>query len=82
VLGLRKIFSWGGVKKKFLQLCENPERYQKISQKCHFLAKKVESFFKNAIFSGVRVGRPPGGSLKQKNIGGGDTTLSPPPLSP
>jgi hypothetical protein len=38
--------------KILLQICDNPERSQKFSEKWHFLAKK---FFKNAILGGGRV---------------------------
>jgi hypothetical protein len=36
--------------KILLQICDNPERSQKFSEKVHFLAQKVKNFFKNAIF--------------------------------
>ncbi len=43
-----------GVKENFLkillQICENPKRSQKFSEKFHFLAKKVKILFKNTIF--------------------------------
>jgi hypothetical protein len=35
--------------KSFLQICDRPERSQKISEKLHFLGKKVKNIFKNAI---------------------------------
>jgi hypothetical protein len=56
-LGLRKSFKGAGAQislKILLQICENPEKSQKVLQKCHFLAKKlkkVKILFKNAIFS-------------------------------
>jgi hypothetical protein len=61
--------------KILLQICDNPERSQKFSEKWHFLAKKVKNFFKNAIFFAKNLG---GGRNFQRREG----ILSAPSQSP
>jgi hypothetical protein len=50
-VGVKENFKGGGGVKKILkillQICDNPERSPKFSEK---MAKKVKNFFKNAIF--------------------------------
>jgi hypothetical protein len=52
-----------------------PRGPKNFLQKCHFLAKKVKNFFKNAILGGGRVV-----AFNKNFIGGGDTLNPPHPL--
>jgi hypothetical protein len=47
--------------KILLQLCDNPKRSQKFSEKRAFLLKKVKNFFKNAIFFKILLRKVGGG---------------------
>jgi len=51
--GLRKIFRGGGVKKFLkilLQICDNPERSQKFSEKMAFFSQKSKKFLQKCHF--------------------------------
>jgi hypothetical protein len=64
-VGVKENFRGGGVKiflKILLQICDNPKRSQKFSEKMAFFSQKSQNFLQKCLFF-LKFGE---GSLKQK----------------